>query len=65
MAYSDVNFSPLLNKVLPRLILRRVATTSSNRSRSWLDKPMGMQSSRKLQLEHATLIVSGFMAFSI
>jgi hypothetical protein len=26
---------------------------------------MGMQSSRKLQLEHATLIISGFMAFSI
>jgi hypothetical protein len=25
---------------------------------------MGMQSSRKLQLEQATLIVSGFMAFS-
>ena len=26
---------------------------------------MGMQSSRKLQLEHATLIISGFMAFSV
>jgi hypothetical protein len=26
---------------------------------------MGMQSSRKLQFEHATLMASGFMAFSI
>jgi hypothetical protein len=60
MAYRLLNFSPLRNSVAPRFILRRLATTLSMRSSSvWL-KPIGMHSSRKLQLEQATLMVFEF-----
>jgi len=39
--------------------LRRVFTKASMRSKSAALKSTGMQSSRKLQLEHATLKVCG------
>jgi hypothetical protein len=58
-----LNLSPLLNKCVPRLTLRRTATKSSRRSWSCSLKPMGMHSSRKLQLEQATLMAWGCMVY--
>jgi hypothetical protein len=62
MANKAVNLSPWLNKLVPRVTFRRVATTSSTRAISLSLKPSGMQSSRKLQLEQATLMLLEFMA---
>ena len=57
MANSELKASPLRNSAPPRLILRRVATTSSRRCSSSGLRPTGMHSSRRLQLEQATLMV--------
>ena len=60
MANSEVKASPLRNKVLPRLIFRRTATHVVNTSQLVAHrKASGMQSSRRLQLEQATLMVCG------
>ncbi len=57
IANSDWNTSPLRNRVVPRLTLRRTATTSSMRASSWGLRPTGMHSSRRLQFEHATFML--------
>ena len=56
------SFSVAEKRSAARLILRRTATTSSMRCSCSSLSPTGMQSSRRLQLEQATLMVSGFMA---
>jgi hypothetical protein len=65
MAYKLVNFSPLRNKVAPRFIFRRLATTSSMRSNSVGLRPKGMHNSRKLQLEQATLMLCEFISITL
>jgi len=54
-AYSASKGSPTRNNVSPRRSVRRVPTSESSRASSRAEKPTGRHSSRRLQLEHATL----------
>src|SRR3990167_1399421 len=60
-AYTERNASPVWNRASPRFTVLRVATSESRwDSCGWLS-PTGRQSSRRLQLEQATLNASYFM----
>jgi hypothetical protein len=61
MAYSEVNFSPLLKQRAAALDLAAHGHHFVERSSSCAFRPMGMHSSRRLQLEQATLMDWTFM----
>ena len=60
IAYIALNLSPARNSAVPRLTMGRLATNSSIRLSSSAFRPMGMHSSRMLQLEQAIFINRSF-----
>jgi hypothetical protein len=64
-ANSDWNSSPARNSMSPRPTVRRVATIVSSWSSCSLDMPTGRHSSRRLQLEQATLKGSSRMPCAV